>query len=173
VRDGLAKANATPILADVSTERQCQDAARVSPKFDLKARANFLARGRRSQRSAMGPKIIGFILYLAVSYGVIYALISKRFQRGWNIGEQRVRAAVLVAMVVIIAVGTILVGPLPVVLLVVSLVAFIDYIGSSETLAATASDRTPDWRLLPPPRPIAASTACVTCRPASWARSRR
>jgi hypothetical protein len=35
------------------------------------------------------------------------------------------------------------------VLLVVALVAFIDYIRSSETLAATATDTTPDWRLLP------------------------
>ncbi len=97
----------------------------------------------------MGAKIIGFILYLALSYGVIYALISKRFRCGWNIGEQRVRAAVLVAMAVIIAVGTMLVGPLPMVLLVVALVAFIDYIRSSETVATTASDSTPDWRLLP------------------------
>ena len=97
----------------------------------------------------MGAKIIGFMLYLALSYGVIYALISKRFRCEWNIGEQRVRAAVLVAMVVIIAVGTMLVGPLPMVLLVVALVAFIDYIRSSETLAATATDSTPDWRLLP------------------------
>ena len=96
----------------------------------------------------MGAKVIGFILYLALSYGVIYALISKRLRCGWNIAEQRVRAAVLVAMVVIIAVGTMLVGPLPMVLLVVSLVAFIDYIRSSE-IAATASDSTPDWRLLP------------------------
>src|SRR6516165_3796916 len=71
----------------------------------------------------MGAKIIGFILYLALSYGVIYALISKRFRCVWNIGEQRVRAAVLVAMVVIIAVGTMLVGPLPMVLLVVALIA--------------------------------------------------
>ena len=74
-----------------------------------------------------------------------YALISKRSR----IGEQRVGAAVLVAMGVIIAVGTMLVGPLPMVLLVVALVAFIDYIRSSETLAATATDTTPDWRLLP------------------------
>jgi hypothetical protein len=105
--------------------------------------------GRRGQRRAMGAKIIGFILYLALSYGVIYALISKRFRCGWNIGEQRVRAAVLVAMGVIIAVGTMLVGPLPMVLLVVSLVAFIDYIRSSEALTATSSESTPDWRLLP------------------------
>jgi hypothetical protein len=132
-----------------STERQRQDAARVSPKFDLQAGAHFLPWGRRSQPTAMGAKIIGFILYLALSYGVIYALISKRFRRGWNIGEQRARAAVLVAMAVIIAVGTMLVGPLPMVLLVVALVAFIDYIRSSETLAATASDSMPDWRLLP------------------------
>jgi hypothetical protein len=97
----------------------------------------------------MGAKIIGFILYLALSYGVIFALISKRFRSGWDIGEQRVRAAVLIAMAVIIAVGTMLVGPLPMLLLVVALVAFIDYIRSSETLAATATDSTPDWRLLP------------------------
>jgi len=97
----------------------------------------------------MGGKIIGFILYLVLSYGVIYALTSKRFRRGWNIGEQQVRAAVLIAMAVIIAVGTMLVGPLPMVLLVVALVAFIDYIRSSETLAATTTDSTPDWRLLP------------------------
>jgi hypothetical protein len=134
---------------DVSTELQRQDAARVSPKFDLQAGAHFLTWGRRSQQTAMGAKIIGFILYLALSYGVIFALISKRFRSGWNIGEQRVRAAVLIAMAVIIAVGTMLVGPLPMVLLVVALVAFIDYIRSSETLAATATDSTPDWRLLP------------------------
>ena len=97
----------------------------------------------------MGAKVIGFILYLALSYGVIYALISKRFRRGWNIGEQRVPAAVLIAMALIIAVGTMLVGPLTMMLLVVALVAFIDYIRSSETLAATASDSTPDRRLLP------------------------
>jgi len=42
-----------------------------------------------------------------------------------------------------------LVGPLPMVLVVVALVAFIDYIRSSETLAETAGDRAPDWRLLP------------------------
>ena len=97
----------------------------------------------------MGAKIIGFLLYLALSYGVIYALISKRFRCRLNIGEQQVRAAVLVAIAVIIALGTMLVGPLPTVLLVVALVAFIDYIQSSETLAATTSDSSPNWRLLP------------------------
>ena len=57
----------------------------------------------------MGAKIIGFLLYLALSYGVIYALISKRFRCRLNIGEQQVRAAVLVAIAVIIALGTMLV----------------------------------------------------------------
>ena len=57
----------------------------------------------------MGAKIIGFLLYLALSYGVIYALISKRFRSRLNIGEQQVRAAVLVAIAVIIALGTMLV----------------------------------------------------------------
>jgi hypothetical protein len=97
----------------------------------------------------MGAKIVGFILYLALSYGVIYLLVSKRYLRGWNIGESQVRAAILAAIALIIVVGTMLVGPLPMVLLVVALVAFIDYIRSSETLAATAGDGTPDWRLLP------------------------
>jgi hypothetical protein len=97
----------------------------------------------------MGAKILGFILYLTLSYGVIYLLVSKRFLQGWNIKETQVKAAILAAIVVIIAVGTMLVGPLPMVLLVVALVAFIDYVRSSETLAETAGDRAPDWRLLP------------------------
>lgn len=97
----------------------------------------------------MGTKILGFILYLTLSYGVIYLLVSKRFLQGWNIKETQVKAAILAAIVVIIAVGTMLVGPLPMVLLVVALVAFIDYVRSSETLAETAGDRAPDWRLLP------------------------
>ena len=97
----------------------------------------------------MGAKIVGFILYLALSYGVIYLLISKRFLRGLNLKEPQLKAAILVAIVLIIAVGTMLVGPLPMVLLVVALVAFIDYVRSSEALAATASDRTPNWHLLP------------------------
>ena len=97
----------------------------------------------------MGTKILGFILYLTLSYGVIYLLVSKRFLQGWNIKETQVKAAILAAIVVIIAVGTMLVGPLPMVLLVVALVAFIDYVRSSETLAETAGDRAPVWRLLP------------------------
>jgi hypothetical protein len=97
----------------------------------------------------MGTKIVGFILYLALSYGVIYLLVSKRFLQGWNIKETQVKAAILAAIVLIIAVGTMLVGPLPMVLLVVALVAFIDYVRSSEALAETAGDRAPDWRLLP------------------------
>jgi hypothetical protein len=97
----------------------------------------------------MGTKIVGFILYLTLSYGVIYLLVSKRFLQGWNIKETQVKAAILAAIALIIAVGTMLVGPLPMVLLVVALVAFIDYVRSSETLAETAGDRAPDWRLLP------------------------
>jgi hypothetical protein len=97
----------------------------------------------------MGAKIVGFILYLALSYGVIYLLVSKRFLQGWNIAESQARAAILAAIVLIIVIGTMLVGPLPMVLLVVALVAFIDYVRSSETLAATAGGGAPDWRLLP------------------------
>jgi hypothetical protein len=97
----------------------------------------------------MGARIVGFILYLALSYGIIYLLISKRFLRGWNMKEPHVRAAILAAIVLIIAVGTTLVGPLPMVLMVVALVAFIDYVRSSEALAATAGDSAPSWRPLP------------------------
>jgi hypothetical protein len=97
----------------------------------------------------MGARIAGFILYLALSYGVIYVLISKRFLRGWNVTEPQVRAAILAAIVIIIAVGTMLVGPLPMVLMFVALVAFIDYVRSSEALAVIAGDSAPDWRPLP------------------------
>jgi hypothetical protein len=97
----------------------------------------------------MGARIAGFILYLALSYGVIYVLISKRFLRGWNVTEPQARAAILAAIVIIVAVGTMLVGPLPMVLMFVALVAFIDYVRSSEALAVIAGDSAPDWRPLP------------------------
>jgi hypothetical protein len=97
----------------------------------------------------MGARIVGFIVYLALSYGIIYLLISKRFLRGWNMKEPHVRVAILTAIVLIIAVGTMLVGPLPMVLMVVALVAFIDYVRSSEALAAAAGDSAPIWRALP------------------------
>jgi hypothetical protein len=97
----------------------------------------------------MGAKIVGFILYLTLSYGVIYVLISKRFLREWNVKEPQLKAAIMAAIVPIIAVGTMLVGPLPMVLMVVALVAFIDYVRSSESLAATAGDRMPSWRMPP------------------------
>jgi hypothetical protein len=61
----------------------------------------------------VGARIVGFMLYLALSYGMIYLLISKRFLRGWNMKEPQVRAAILIATILIIAVGTMLVGPLP------------------------------------------------------------
>jgi hypothetical protein len=97
----------------------------------------------------MGTKIVGFILYLTLSYGVIYLLVSKRFLQGWNIKETQIKAAILAAIALIIAVGTMLVGPLPMVLLVVALVAFIDYVRSSEALAETSGGPAPDWHLLP------------------------
>jgi hypothetical protein len=106
-------------------------------------------------RTAMGAKIVGFILYLALSYGVIYVLTSKRFLsewrflREWNVKEPQLKAAIVAAIVLIIAVGTMLVGPLPMVLMVVALVAFIDYVRSSESLSATACDRMPSWRMPP------------------------
>src|SRR6266478_5667628 len=91
------------------------------------------------------------MLYLALSYGMIYVLISKRFLRGWNMKEPQVRAAILIAIILIIAVGTMLVGPLPMVFLVVALVAFIDYVRSSEALSAyDHSNHTSSWRRMLP-----------------------
>src|SRR5271170_5440165 len=83
----------------------------------------------------MGARIVGFILYLALSYGVIYFLIGpKRLLRGWNPSEPLISAAIIAAIVVIVGVGTMLVGPLPMVLLVIALLAFIAYVRTSEAL---------------------------------------
>jgi hypothetical protein len=85
----------------------------------------------------MGARIIGFILYLTLSYGVIYFLIGpKRLLRGWNPSEPLISAAIIGAIVVIVGIGAMLVGPLPMVLLVIALVAFIAYVRTSETLPA-------------------------------------
>jgi hypothetical protein len=101
----------------------------------------------------MGVKIISFVLYLAVSYGVIYFLIgAKRFLGGWNANEPLISAAITAATILIVAIGTMLVGPVPMVLMVVALVAFIAYRRSCEALpsgAVTASDRGPSARTLP------------------------
>ena len=98
----------------------------------------------------MGVKIISFVLYLAVSYGVIYFLIgAKRFLGGWNANEPLISAAIAVATILIVAVGTMLVGPVPMVLMVVALVAFIAYRRSCEALPVTAGDRGPSARTLP------------------------
>ena len=101
----------------------------------------------------MGARILGFILFLALSYGAIYFLIgAKRFLAGWDAKEPLISAAIMAATVVIVAVGTMLVGPLPMVLLFVSLVAFIAYLRTSEALASragAASDRGMSARALP------------------------
>jgi len=125
------------------------DAARVSPKFDLLAGACFPPRRTSQPADRDGHKNPRFH---TLSDPVLWGHLSLGFKAipaGWNIKETQVKAAILAAIVVIIAVGTMLVGPLPMVLLVVALVAFIDYVRSSETLAETAGDRAPDWRLLP------------------------
>jgi hypothetical protein len=101
----------------------------------------------------MGERIIGFILFLALSYGTIYFLFgAKRFLGGWNAKEPLISAAITAATILIVAVGTMLVGPVPMVLLVVSLVAFIAYLRTSEALpsgAATASGGAPLAGMLP------------------------
>lgn len=91
----------------------------------------------------MGARVVVFMLYLSLSYGTIYLLISKRFLR-WNLKAPQVRAAILTAFALIIFVGTMLVGPLP---MVVALLAFIDYVRSSEALSAQgSSSHMSSWR---------------------------
>jgi hypothetical protein len=101
----------------------------------------------------MGTRIAGFILYLALSYGVIYFLIgTKRFLAGWNTKEPLISAAVVAAIILIIAVGMMIVGHVPIVLLIVALGAFIAFVRSSEALASrgvAASDRNPLVHTLP------------------------
>jgi len=93
----------------------------------------------------MGARIVGFMFYLVLSYGMVYFLLAtKRSLGGWNTKEQLISPAIMAAIILIIAVGTMLVGPLPTVLLAVSLIAFAGYVRSSEALASlgvTASDR--------------------------------
>jgi hypothetical protein len=88
----------------------------------------------------MGERILGFILFLALSYGTIYFLFgAKRFLGGWNAKEPLISAAITAATILIVAIGTMLVGPVPMVLLVVSLVAFIAYLRASEALPSGAA----------------------------------
>jgi hypothetical protein len=104
--------------------------------------------GEAQQLTAMGARTVGFILYLALSYGVIYFLIgTKRSLGGRSTKEPLTSAAIMAALVLSIAVGTMLVGLLPMVFLAVALVAFIAYILPS--VDGTASDRTSLTRMLP------------------------
>jgi hypothetical protein len=83
----------------------------------------------------MGARIVGFMFYLVLSYGMVYFLLAtKRSLGGWNTKEQLISPAIMAAIILIIAIGTVLVGPLPTVLLAVSLVAFASYVRSSEAL---------------------------------------
>jgi hypothetical protein len=99
-----------------------------------------------------GARIAGFMLYLALSYGMVYFLLgTKRSLGGWNNKEQLISPAIMGAIILIIAIGTILVGPFPALLLAVSLVAFAGYVRSSEALASlgvTVSDRASFARML-------------------------
>jgi hypothetical protein len=99
-----------------------------------------------------GARIAGFMLYLALSYGMVYFLLgTKRSLGGWNNKEQLISPAIMGAIVLIIAIGTMLVGPLPALLLAVSLVAFAGYVRSSEALTSlgvTVSDGATFARML-------------------------
>jgi hypothetical protein len=99
-----------------------------------------------------GARIAGFMLYLALSYGTVYFLLgTKRSLGGWNNKEQLISPAIMGAIILIIAIGTMLVGPLPALLLAVSLVAFAGYVRSSEVLTSlgvTVSDRASLARIL-------------------------
>jgi hypothetical protein len=122
------------------------------PKFGLPTEAYFDHGSGQAQLTAMGARIVGFMFYLALSYGMVYFLLAtKRSLGGWNTKEQLISPAIMAAIILIIAIGTMLVGPLPTVLLAVSLVAFAGYVRSSEELASlgvTPSDRTSLARML-------------------------
>jgi hypothetical protein len=105
------------------------------PKFGLPSGAYFDHGSGQAQLTAMGARIVGFMFYLALSYGVVYFLLAtKRSLGGWNTKEQLISPAIMAAIILIIAIGTMLVVPLPSVLLAVSLVAFAGYVRSSEAL---------------------------------------
>jgi hypothetical protein len=81
----------------------------------------------------MALRIIGFILYLAVSYGAIYFLVgTKRAGEGSNTKELLANPVLIAAVIAIIAVGAMLVGPFTAVFLAVALFAFIACLRSSD-----------------------------------------
>jgi hypothetical protein len=79
----------------------------------------------------MGVRILEFILYLAVSYGVIYFLVGTK-RAGEGSKELLANPVLIAAVVAIIVVGAMLVGPLPTVFLTIALFAFIAYLRSSD-----------------------------------------
>jgi hypothetical protein len=83
----------------------------------------------------MALEILGFFLILALSFGVLYFLIGpKPAASGWHANETHVGAAVIGTVVVSATLVAMLVGLLPTVLLVVTLVAFIADRSSKEPL---------------------------------------
>jgi len=79
----------------------------------------------------MGVRILEFILYLAVSYGVIYFLVGAK-RAGEGSKELLANPVLIAAVVAIIVVGAMLVGPLPTIFLTIALFAFIAYLRSSD-----------------------------------------
>jgi hypothetical protein len=126
--------------------------SRGVPQFGLPTEAYFDYGSVQAQLMATGARIAGFMLYLALSYGMVYFLLgTKRSLGGWNNKEQLISPAIMGAIILIIAIGTMLVGPFPALLLAVSLVGFAGYVRSSEALASlgvTVSDRASFARML-------------------------
>jgi hypothetical protein len=122
------------------------------PQFGLLTGACCHPGSVQAQLMGTGARIAGFMLYLALSYGMVYFLLgTKRSLGGWNNKEQLISPAIMGAIILIIAIGTMLVGPLPALLLAVSLVAFAGYVRSSEVLTSlgvTVSDRASWARML-------------------------
>jgi hypothetical protein len=79
----------------------------------------------------MGIRILEFILYLAVSYGVIYFLVGTK-RAGEGSKEFLANPVLIAAVVAIIVVGAMLVGPFPTIFLTIALFAFIAYLRSSD-----------------------------------------
>jgi hypothetical protein len=126
--------------------------SRGMPQFSLLTGASFHHGSVQAQLMGTGARIAGFMLYLALSYGTVYFLLgTKRSLGGWNNKEQLISPAIMGAIILILAIGTMLVGPFPALLLAVSLVAFAGYVRSSEALTSlgvTVSDRASFARML-------------------------
>jgi hypothetical protein len=74
--------------------------SRDVPKFGLPTGAYFDHGSGQAQLTAMGARIVGFMCYLILSYGMVYFLLAtKRSLGGWNTKEQLISPAIMAAII--------------------------------------------------------------------------